>query len=127
MELNEFKKILGQRVIGVSQFYQGSFNEGFIVKFENGEELTAQDGEYGDNTFIFLTGGKLEVGLHFEEPKVLSSIHVGDIKIDHTKTEEVNGLEAEDIFKRKMPKPCEGICGTCIRFGTNDCVRANEE
>lgn len=45
--------LVGCKVIEVFEF-TGSFDEGYVIVFDNGKMLTAQDGEYGDNAFVFL-------------------------------------------------------------------------
>jgi hypothetical protein len=51
----ELKKLIGSKVVNVIFFDNGRFREGFILEFDNGMYLTAQDDEYGDNSFAFLT------------------------------------------------------------------------
>ena len=52
------KDLIGKKIIKVIEFTADSFDEGIIIIFEGNIYLTAQDGEYGDNAFSFLTEKK---------------------------------------------------------------------
>jgi len=57
--LESLKKLIGKTVTAV-EHYGSTMNEGFIISFSDGNFLTAQDGEYGDNAFEFLTREEVE-------------------------------------------------------------------
>lgn len=51
MKWEDIKKLIGRHVKEVREFKIGHFDEGFLLFFDDGTVLTAQDGEYGDNAF----------------------------------------------------------------------------
>jgi len=51
MTLDEMKKLQNAKVVKVWEFENGHFDSGIVLEFDNGMKITAQDGEYGDNTF----------------------------------------------------------------------------
>lgn len=50
----QLEGLVGVKIKSVDWFNHGYLDSGFIITFENGVRLTAQDGEYGDNAFRFL-------------------------------------------------------------------------
>lgn len=51
---DDLKTLINKRLVEVNWYYRGPFDSGFLLKFEDGQKLTAQDGEYGDNAFKFI-------------------------------------------------------------------------
>ena len=52
----ELKKLIGKKIISIERYGDNShFDSGYFIIFENGKILTAQDGEYGDNAFSFVS------------------------------------------------------------------------
>ena len=47
-------KLVGKVVVGVEHYWDGSWEEGWNIIFDDGTILTANDGEYGDDAFRFL-------------------------------------------------------------------------
>lgn len=47
----DLKKIIGKKLLKVEWFYNGPFDSGFLLTFEDNIKLKAQDGEYGNNAF----------------------------------------------------------------------------
>ena len=50
----ELKKLIDRKVVAIEPFDNGAFDSGYIIIFDNGMKLTAQDGEYGDNALNFI-------------------------------------------------------------------------
>ena len=48
------RSLIGQEITHIEAFNNNDLDSGFILTFEDGAKLTAQDGEYGDNAFKFL-------------------------------------------------------------------------
>ena len=54
MQNRKIYKFKNTKVIDI-KYFNYSFDEGYIIYFDNGLCLTAQDGEYGDNVFVIYT------------------------------------------------------------------------
>ena len=51
--------LLGKKVVATRHFYGGPFNECWVITFNDGSMLSAKDGEYGTDSFYFLTPEEL--------------------------------------------------------------------
>lgn len=54
----KLKLLIGATIKKIEHYREGNMNEGYFVIFDNGLILTAQDGEYGDNTLEFVANKK---------------------------------------------------------------------
>ena len=62
-EFTSFKKALvGRTIVKVIQNREEYGEITYILVFDNGLRLTAEDGEYGDNAFRFFVEGEPNVG-----------------------------------------------------------------
>ncbi len=52
---DEAKRLMGKTIKEVREFHNGHFDEGFLLFFNDGTVLSAQDGEYGDNAFKIIS------------------------------------------------------------------------
>lgn len=56
MEIKEeLKELIGKKIISIEEFDNSAHDNGFFIIFDNGKILTAQDGEFGDNAFNFVS------------------------------------------------------------------------
>ena len=52
---NKLESLLNSKVVAI---HENKDKDTFILTFDNGLRLTAEDGEYGDNAFVFLDEGE---------------------------------------------------------------------